>query len=307
MGCTSLLRSPKKEQEVPDAITSIFPNSNQAYTYEDFNILDELEGVWNTKEEQKLPQQSSSSGELHWNFMEWEVFLPTGEEGEDENEEKEKVRESMSKSHFEEQQIKRENIFGFREVDDEKMMALNLNLNYQEVLDAWSDRGSPWADDCSLSLATNNGYYMGEVPVWEEERARREASVLRYKEKRQNRLFSKKIRYQVRKLNADKRPRIKVTFKFPVSFRAIGFCSVVVLFCNESSFSDIFVVGSLCEETLRLLKKDPKPKISSKISKTTPVHLFLINSNSNILVFIHSNYLSYPIELEKKKTKYLCF
>lgn len=44
----------------------------------------------------------------------------------------------------------------------------------------------------------------------EEERTKREASVLRYKEKRQTRLFSKKIRYQVRKLNADKRPRLKV-------------------------------------------------------------------------------------------------
>ena len=44
----------------------------------------------------------------------------------------------------------------------------------------------------------------------EDERRRREASVLRYKEKRQTRLFSKKIRYQVRKLNADKRPRFKV-------------------------------------------------------------------------------------------------
>ncbi|KAK6128303.1 hypothetical protein DH2020_037958 [Rehmannia glutinosa] len=40
----------------------------------------------------------------------------------------------------------------------------------------------------------------------------REASVLRYKEKRQNRLFSKKIRYQVRKLNAEKRPRLKGRF-----------------------------------------------------------------------------------------------
>lgn len=69
---------------------------------------------------------------------------------------------------------------------------------------------------------------MGEVPVLEEERARREASVLRYKEKRQNRLFSKKIRYQVRKLNADKRPRIKVTFlNFPVSFRPIGYAHFV--------------------------------------------------------------------------------
>ena len=51
---------------------------------------------------------------------------------------------------------------------------------------------------------------MGEVPVMEEDRARREASVLRCKEKRQTRLFSKKIRYQVRKLNAEKRPRLKV-------------------------------------------------------------------------------------------------
>ena len=52
------------------------------------------------------------------------------------------------------------NIVGFWEMDDEKMVALNLNLNYQEVLDAWSDRGSLWADDCSLSFATNNAYYV---------------------------------------------------------------------------------------------------------------------------------------------------
>ncbi|KAF4370790.1 hypothetical protein G4B88_030510 [Cannabis sativa] len=92
---------------------------------------------------------------------------------------------------------------------------LNLSLNYQEVLEAWSDRGSLWADEYSLSMASSNGSnnYMGEVPVlMEEEKRRREASVLRYKEKRQTRLFSKKIRYQVRKLNADKRPRLKGRF-----------------------------------------------------------------------------------------------
>lgn len=42
----------------------------------------------------------------------------------------------------------------------------------------------------------------------------REASVQRYKEKRRSRLFSKTIRYEVRKLNAEKRPRIKVIFVF---------------------------------------------------------------------------------------------
>lgn len=38
----------------------------------------------------------------------------------------------------------------------------------------------------------------------------REARVLRYKEKRRSRLFSKTIRYEVRKLNAERRPRMKV-------------------------------------------------------------------------------------------------
>lgn len=46
----------------------------------------------------------------------------------------------------------------------------------------------------------------------------REAIVLRYKEKRRNRLFSnsKKIRYQVRKLNADQRPRMKVKYIYVI-------------------------------------------------------------------------------------------
>ncbi|OMO94403.1 hypothetical protein CCACVL1_06024 [Corchorus capsularis] len=43
-------------------------------------------------------------------------------------------------------------------------------------------------------------------------RGHREASVLRYKEKRQNRLFAKRIRYEVRKVNAEKRPRLKGRF-----------------------------------------------------------------------------------------------
>ncbi len=41
--------------------------------------------------------------------------------------------------------------------------------------------------------------------------APRDARVLRYKEKRRTRLFSKKIRYHVRKFNAERRPRMKVS------------------------------------------------------------------------------------------------
>ncbi|KGN51334.1 zinc finger protein CONSTANS-LIKE 6 [Cucumis sativus] len=53
-----------------------------------------------------------------------------------------------------------------------------------------------------LILEGKEGWKMGQ----------REASVLRYKEKRQSRLFSKRIRYEVRKLNAEKRPRMKGRF-----------------------------------------------------------------------------------------------
>ena len=49
----------------------------------------------------------------------------------------------------------------------------------------------------------------------------REARVTRYREKRRTRLFSKKIRYEVRKLNAEKRPRMKGRFVKRVSFAAL--------------------------------------------------------------------------------------
>jgi hypothetical protein len=39
----------------------------------------------------------------------------------------------------------------------------------------------------------------------------RAEKVRRYKEKRRNRLFAKRIRYEVRRVNAVKRPRFKVT------------------------------------------------------------------------------------------------
>lgn len=51
----------------------------------------------------------------------------------------------------------------------------------------------------------------------------REARVSRYKEKRRTRLFSKKIRYEVRKLNAEKRPRMKGRFVKRASFAVPSF------------------------------------------------------------------------------------
>ncbi|MCD7453155.1 hypothetical protein HAX54_019898 [Datura stramonium] len=124
---------------------------------------------------------------------------------------------------------------------------LSLKLDYDEILNAWSDKGPlylqadspqivPDIHDDFLAYETpfsshgvmNSSAVVYRVPevnaseqsggrateIEEEElkAGRREASVMRYKEKRQNRLFSKTIRYQVRKLNAEKRPRVKGRF-----------------------------------------------------------------------------------------------
>ncbi|CAH9088185.1 unnamed protein product [Cuscuta epithymum] len=129
---------------------------------------------------------------------------------------------------------------------------LSLKLDYQGIINAWSDKAPLYIQsespqtvpdlfhDDFLSNGTwgggweSNNMSLYAVPEMMEgklrndrEKARegggdeaapvagqiqRAASVLRYKEKRQNRLFSKTIRYQVRKLNAEKRPRIKGRF-----------------------------------------------------------------------------------------------
>ncbi|XP_047942147.1 protein CHLOROPLAST IMPORT APPARATUS 2-like [Salvia hispanica] len=92
---------------------------------------------------------------------------------------------------------------------------LGLNLNYDDVLSAWSEKGSPFSGDAAAAEGGGKDVQerLGEIDLFPENGApARGAIVLRYKEKRRTRLFSKKIRYQVRKANADQRPRIKGRF-----------------------------------------------------------------------------------------------
>ncbi|CAH8332252.1 unnamed protein product [Eruca vesicaria subsp. sativa] len=97
----------------------------------------------------------------------------------------------------------------------EKRVSTFLKLDYDRVLEAWSDKESPFSDEFLGSHATGIDIHamLGEIDLFGEN-GMREASVLRYKEKRMNRLFSnsKQIRYQVRKLSADQRPRMKGRF-----------------------------------------------------------------------------------------------
>ncbi|RZC56800.1 hypothetical protein C5167_015646 [Papaver somniferum] len=106
------------------------------------------------------------------------------------------------------------------EVDEKKLnskLSLDLKLNYDDVLKAWSDRGSPFSEDgvelsesealvrfFNLFPANINPYKLSQtarlaqIDLFAENGGLREASVLRYREKRRSRLFSKKIRYQGR-------------------------------------------------------------------------------------------------------------
>ncbi|KDP29405.1 hypothetical protein JCGZ_18326 [Jatropha curcas] len=128
--------------------------------------------------------------------------------------------------------------------DDEKLnkkkkRKILLRLDYEAVITAWASQGSPWItgnqpdinpDDCWLdcmgiygaevlhhSYGDHNGG-IGIQPAMTD--GGREARVSRYREKRRTRLFSKKIRYEVRKLNAEKRPRMKGRFVKRANFAA---------------------------------------------------------------------------------------
>ncbi|KAJ0266896.1 Protein CHLOROPLAST IMPORT APPARATUS 2 [Hirschfeldia incana] len=101
-----------------------------------------------------------------------------------------------------------------KEDAEEKSGELMLKLDYDGVLEAWSEKESPFPSDDILGSEATTGAdvnaRLAQIDLFGDNGVR-EASVLRYKEKRRTRLFSKKIRYQVRKVNADQRPRMKVS------------------------------------------------------------------------------------------------
>ncbi|KAI3977914.1 hypothetical protein MKX01_036754 [Papaver californicum] len=109
------------------------------------------------------------------------------------------------------------------EIEEKKLsskLSLDLKLNYEDVLKAWSDRGSPFSEDGTELSESEALARLAQIDLFAENGGLREASVLRYREKRRSRLFSKKIRYQVRKVNADRRPRMKGRFvRRPIATR----------------------------------------------------------------------------------------
>ncbi|KAG6494381.1 hypothetical protein ZIOFF_049406 [Zingiber officinale] len=90
--------------------------------------------------------------------------------------------------------------------------SLGLKLSHEDVLRSWSGHGSIFSDGPdSPNSASDVLARLADIDLFLATGGVREASVLRYKEKRRNRLFAKKIRYEVRKTNADRRPRMKAS------------------------------------------------------------------------------------------------
>nr|AGI62036.1 CONSTANS-like 12 [Erycina pusilla] len=104
---------------------------------------------------------------------------------------------------------------------------MGLSLDYEAVKEAWMVTGSsPWMTgerprmgvedywhECLGKFGETGGEFIGSgTGIIQFMDLGREARVTRYREKRRTRLFSKKIRYEVRKLNAEKRPRMKGRF-----------------------------------------------------------------------------------------------
>ncbi|CAL5052299.1 unnamed protein product [Urochloa decumbens] len=113
--------------------------------------------------------------------------------------------------------------------------SLSLTLNYEAIIQSWGS--SPWTaggerpphvkldgtwphDYTGMWVVGGVVGHVGEehgmttprLGMMGGDDGGREARVSRYREKRRTRLFSKKIRYEVRKLNAEKRPRMKGRF-----------------------------------------------------------------------------------------------
>lgn len=155
MGTNSLLKSPKKEHVVPDSVIDDFFET-------DNDNLSEFKGNLGNKNGESEGEGviRSAYDELNWDHLiEWDEFEDQASGVCDRDKLVERREGSLVNIIG---NIKGE-ICGIwqgdedEEDDDQKNTSLNLSLNYQEVIDAWSDRGPCRADDSTYSTS-DNGY-----------------------------------------------------------------------------------------------------------------------------------------------------
>ncbi|CDY24402.1 BnaCnng04690D [Brassica napus] len=114
--------------------------------------------------------------------------------------------------------------------EEKKKNVLMLSLDYDQVISTWGGQGLPWTSggppDIDINISgspvvskRDNGRKSrkkrrggGRLPSSVVGDGGREARVSRYREKKKTRSFTKTIRYEVRKLNAENKPRMKGRF-----------------------------------------------------------------------------------------------
>ncbi|XP_010257130.1 PREDICTED: uncharacterized protein LOC104597359 [Nelumbo nucifera] len=147
----SFLRSPKKEErQVPNTAAAGSSESKAIHSSvtakRGCNIMDKLEEIFGAEENDELALAGQNYSNFEWNFMEFGDGQ-LKEEYEDVDMEVDCKEKKVTDDVLEDQNryssfLRRETLgFGFGE-DEENPITLNLSLNYQEVLEAWSDRGS---------------------------------------------------------------------------------------------------------------------------------------------------------------------
>ena len=96
------------------------------------DIMSELERVWDIED-----------GKHKWDLMAWgQSQCKANQVGDD---------EIITRRSFDGEFVMKEENAGFWEAKN--TFPLNLSLNYQEVMDAWSERGPPWVEHYSISNA----------------------------------------------------------------------------------------------------------------------------------------------------------
>ena len=162
-------KSPKKEEiEVPDASLTQFSDSKESsYNYASsggMDAMDEL-GLLGIEDHDNSCKDNEYSI-LSWDLMDWEEEAQNGEDEDGVliyNRFEERRRticffEKESPDSYATSEVINKESIGFLDRDENEKACLNLNLNYQEVLDAWSDRGPLLANDYSPFTASNGHY-----------------------------------------------------------------------------------------------------------------------------------------------------
>lgn len=157
----SVFKSPKKEQQiVPDSVIAEFFESST----DDLLNLKGISGIKDNENKKESVMSSTYDDETNWYHLIECDELSINDDDDDQdsgvcNQHLSQNEENMVNNVI--GNIKNE-LCGVwedkeehRDQKDDKNMCLNLSLNFQNVMDAWSNRGPCWTDDFTHSISND--------------------------------------------------------------------------------------------------------------------------------------------------------